>query len=255
MAKLHEILAVESGLQTTAKKVNEETTKTFGKKDEHFVGTVRTVTHFDEAEAAKLDTTETKEMITTVMDKLMYNAGANIRAWDAYLQKEATNQKAVANIEVDGAILAAGIPATVLLGLEKRLAELRGVYEAIPTLAPGPTWKLDTDRRKEGGVYHSEYSDTTFRTRKTVKPIIMAPATEQHPAQVQAIQEDVPVAKIITQHWSGMLTSAQKSDLLGRIDKLLRNVKRARQRANSTDVVEGRLGRKLFDFIHDGIVA
>lgn len=254
MAKLHEVLAIEQGLQAAAKKINEETVRTFDKKDEHFVETVRTVTHFAE-EDQKLDTSESKAMVTTVFDKLLYTVGPNVRALDAYLQKEATNQKAVADITVDDKVLAAGVPATVLLRLKTRLADLRAVYEKIPTLAPGPTWDVDHDRRKAGGVYRSENPDVTFRTRKTVKPIIMAPATDHHPAQVQAVSEDVPVAKITTQHWSGMITSAQKSDLLGRIDRLLRAVKRARQRANSTEVEKRQIGKVLFDFIHADIVA
>lgn len=254
MAKLHEILAVESGLQSAAKKINEETIKTFGKKDEHFVETVRTVAHFAE-EDTKLDTTETKTMVTTVFDKLIYNTGPNVKALDAYFQKEATNQKATADLVVDDHPLATGVPATVLLGLETKLAELRTVYEAIPTLAPGPTWVPDMDRRKQGGAYRSEHPDVTFRTKKTIRPLVMSPATEHHPAQIQAVPEDIPIAKITTQHWSGMITSAQKSDLLGRIDKLLRATKRARQRANSTEAEKGSIGKKLFDFIHAGIVA
>lgn len=254
MPKLHEVLAVESGLQTAAKKINEETVRTFGKKDEHFVETTKSISHFAE-EDQKLDTVETKAMVTTVFDKLLYTAGPNIRAFDAYLQKEATNQKAVADIVVGDHTLAKDVPATVLLGLETKLAELRAVYDAIPTLAPGPTWEPDRDARAAGGVYKAAAPDVTFRTRKTMKPIIMAPATEQHPAQVAPIQEDVPIARITTTHRSGMITSAQKSDLLERIDRLLRAVKRARQRANSTEVEKRQIGKTLFDFIHSGIVA
>lgn len=254
MPKLHEVLAVESGLQTAAKKINEETIRTFGKKDEHFVETTREVKHFAE-EDQKLDTAETKAMVTTVFDKLLYNAGPNIRAYDAYLQKEATNQKATADVVVGDKTLLTDVPATVLLGLETKLTELRAVYEAIPTLQPGPTWLSDADARAAGGVYKAADLDVTFRTRKTVRPIIMAPATEHHPAQVNAVQEDVPIARITTSHKSGMLTSAQKSDLLERIDRLLRAVKRARQRANSTEVEKRQMGKVLFDFLHQGIVA
>ena len=253
MPKLHEVLAVESGLQTTAKKTNEETVRTFGKKDEHFVEITREVAHFAE-EDVKLNTSETKAMVTTVLDKLIYNAGPSIRAFDAYLQKEATNQKAVADLVVDEKVLATGVPATVLLGMETKLVELRAVYEAIPTLAPGPTWVADTSARTTG-VYKAAQADVTFRTKKTIKPIVMAEATKEHPAQVQAIQEDVPIAKITTHHKSGMMTTADKSALLERLDKLLRAVKRARQRANNTEVEKRQIGKVLFDFIHAGIVA
>lgn len=256
MAKLHEILAVEKGLQTTAKQTNAETVKTFNAKDAHFVGTVREVRHFSETDQ-NLNTDEFKDMVDTVFGKLLYNAGPNIKAWDAYYQKEATNQKASADLVIDDSgmpiLLAAAVPATVLLGLETKLAELKAVYDAIPTLAPGPTWVPDTSRRSSG-VHRSEHPDVTFRTRKTVKPVIMAPATTQHPAQVQAVQEDVPIATITTQHWSGMITTAQKSDLLGRLDRLLRAVKQARQRANATEAVKGSIGKTLIDFIHSGII-
>src|SRR5690242_19013370 len=120
MAKLHEVLAVESGLQTTAKQVNDETIKTFGKKDEHFVETTKSIRHFADDDQ-KLDNDETKAMVTTVFDKLLYNAGPNIRAFDAYLQKEATNQKAHADIVIDEKTIAKEVPATVLLGMETKL--------------------------------------------------------------------------------------------------------------------------------------
>lgn len=253
MAKLHEVIAVEASLLTTAKKINEETIRTFGKRDEHFVATVRQTEYFAE-EDAKQNTVEHKVMLTTVLDRLLYGTSANVRAFDVYLKKEATNQKATADLVVGDVVLAANVPVTVLLGLETKVAELRAVYEAIPTLAPGPTWEADADRRKSGGVYRSVHPDVTFRTRKTVRPIVMSPATQHHPAQVQAINEDVTVAKITTQHWSGMMTSAQKSDLLARIDRLLRGLKRARQRANNQAVEERTIGAEIFNYIHEGIV-
>lgn len=254
MEQLHEVLAVESGLQTAAKKINEETIRTFGKKDEHFVETTREVKHFAE-EDQKLDTSETKAMVTTVFDKLIYTTGPNIRAFDAYLQKEATNQKAHADVVIDDKTLLTAVPVTVLLGLETKLVELRAVYEAIPTLQPGPTWQPDLAARAAGGVYRAADPDVTFRTRKTIRLIIMAAATEHHQAQVQAVSEDVPIARITTSHKSGMLTSAQKSDLLERLDRLLRAVKRARQRANSAEVEKRQMGKVMFDFLHNGIVA
>lgn len=252
MAKLHEVLAVESGLQSAAKKTNDDTITTFGKRDENFISIVRQMTYFNDEET-RLNTIETKEMPTTVPDRLNALVAPNARALDAYLQKEATNQKATADIVIGDAILAADVPGTVLLGLETKLAELRKVYEAIPTLAPGPVWVLDADTRK--GVYKAQTVATTFSTRKTMRVITMAAATEHHPAQVATVPEDVAVAKIEVQAWSGMMTVAHKTDLLERLDQLLRAVKRARQRANATEVVVRDIGRTLFDFVHEGIVA
>lgn len=257
-AKLHEVLAVEKGLQSQAAKINAETIQVFDKKDAHFVGSTTETKYFAD-EDSHLNVTETKAMVTTVMDKLIYNAGPNIRALDNFLQKEATNQKAVADLVVAGpdgkeVTLAKDVPGVVLLGLETKLTELRKVYDEIPTLQPGPIWELNRDLRSEGGVYTSKHPDITFRGRKNIRPIIMAPATEHHPAQVQAVTEDIPVARITKTHHSSMLTSAQKSDLLERVDKLLRAAKRARQRANGTEVVKRTIGAEIFHYIHDGLV-
>lgn len=251
MAKLHEILAVVGDLTTTAKKVNDEAIGTFGKKAELFIGSVAEVTHFSDEDRV-LDTTEHKEIVATVFEKLKYLVRANVRALDAYLQKEATNQKANADIEIDGKVIAQNVPATVLLGLETKLADLRAVYMAIPTLAPGPEWALDPAQRH--GVYRSAHPDVRFRTKKTMRAFQLSPATQHHPAQVQAITEDAPIAKISVQTWSGMITSAQKSDLLDRIDQLVRAVKRARQRANMEPVDQRKIGDALLDHIHAGIV-
>lgn len=246
--KLHEILAVEGGLQAAARKINEETVRTLNSKDAHFIGTTTIVKFFDEGDAEKLNTEETKAMVTTVGAKLDYNKRANVRAWDAYLQKESANQNARADIEVDGKVLASGVPGVVLLGMETKLAELRAVYEAIPTLAPGPNWQPDPEVGK--GVFRAAEPEVKFRTKKIIKGIELSPATKEHPAQVQAASEDVVVAKVMTHIWSGMLSGADKSAILDRLDKLLRAVKRARQRANEVPVENRHFGESLFSFIH-----
>lgn len=259
MAKLHEILAVEKGLETTARTVNEEAIKTFGKRDEHFIGSVSERKFFDDA-SQHLNVTEYKALVTSVPDKLLYLVRPNVRVIDAVATKDATNQVATANLVVeddDGkeVVIAESVPGTTLLGLETRLAELRKVYEAIPTLAPGPTWVEDREQRAGGGVYVTQHPETRFNSRRVTKAVELSPATKEHPAQVKAIEEDVVVAKTEVRLWSGMMTVADKSDLLGRLDKLLRAVKRARQRANSTEVKRLQVGAKLFAFLHGDTVA
>ena len=254
MTKLHEVVAIEGGLQTGAKIANEEVVQAFAKKDEQFLGRVRTTSYFAE-EDQKLDTVEESELVSCVMDRLLGIRGPNVRALDAYLQKEAANQAATADIVVGGRVLVGSVPAVVLLGLESRLTELRKVLSTIPTLSPGQTWKEDFGRRASGGVYESMGTDKTFRTKRMVKPIIMAPATKEHPAQVQAIQEDVPVAEIVSKHWSGMLPIATKAQLLDRADILIRAIKQARQRANMTEAPKQHIGDSLFDFLFESLIA
>ena len=46
--------------------------------------------------------------------------------------------------------------------------------------------------------------------------------------------------------------SVRRTDHLGRVDDLLRAVKKARQRANSTEIVKAEIGMKLTGFLLTG---
>lgn len=248
MAKLHEILAVEGDLAGTAKKIMDEARGTFGGKPDHFLAATQTDTYFAE-EQANLNTASAKAMVTTVDDKLDYIAPVIGRYYDAYFTKEATNQVAVADIMVGGKALWSGVPATVLLGMESKLKELRSVYEAIPTLAPGVFWEADAAAGR--GVYRARDSETRFINKRTLTPIELSPATKEHKAQVQAVEVDVPVARREITHQSGMLSPAEKSDLLERIDVLIRAVKVARQKANACDAKDQTgFGAAVFGYIN-----
>lgn len=249
MGKLHEILAVEGDLAGTAKKILDETINTFAKKPDHFLEQTAITTYFDDASSG-LNTTVTSAMTTTVDDKLDYALPPIGRYYDAYASKEATNQIAKADIEIDGVVLVGDVPATVLLGMETKLKELRGVFEAIPTLAPGALWKPDATR---GHVYRDEQVKDTFVTKRAIRPIELSPATKEHPAQVRAIEEDTPVAKRQTTSLSGMITPTAKSEYLGRLDVLIRAVKKARQRANGVEAIKVKdFGKTLLAFVRTG---
>ena len=168
--------------------------------------------------------------------------------YDALLQKESTNQIAVADLVVDGNIIASGLPATFLLGMESRLKKLRDVYVQIPTLAVGTEWRKDEG--KGDGVWVIANPEETMKTQKTTKSEVLYEATEFHPAQIDKWDETKNVGKFTRVVWSGMVTPARKSQLLDRIDNLLRAVKKARQRANSTKVQKVSVGKEIMNFIN-----
>ena len=252
--KLHELIAVEGELEGTAKKIMEETAAVFSKKPELFIGATRQIKmQSDTPEARLQEISEDQELTTTVGEKLDYLRGSLVRYWDAVYQKESTNQMATADLVVDGKVVAAKLPATFLLGMETRLKALRAVYEQIPTLPIGKSWIVDTGHEHKG-VFVVKDDDVRVRTQKLTKPVVLYEATKEHPAQVKELTEDVPVGQVITRTWSGMISAADKSDLLGRIDTLVRACKKARQRANSTEVTKVMIGRTMLDFINTGIV-
>jgi len=250
MAQLHELLAVEGDLKGEKDKIKEETLTTFDKKANHFLGGVRTLEMFDEARREEeAGGVERQEIVTTVPEKLKYMSSAFTRFWDAKLQKETANQEAKADIIIDGKEFVKNVPVTFLLAMEEELKQLRKVYDKIPTLQPGIEWKKDPQKGKH--YWKTVHPIVKHKTEKTIEHKIIVPATKEHPAQVKEWSEDKPVGRYSTENWSGMLSPAEKSIMLGKLDKVLRAIKKARQRANNQETRKINVGESVFNFIHN----
>ena len=247
MAKLHELLAVEGDLEGTWKKILAETLNVFTKKTTLFFGFVRKLKMFSDSRQNENDE-EHKAMTTTVPKKLEYMWVSTIRYFNAIAQKESTNQLASADLIVDNKVLIEKMPATLLLGLESRLKQVRDVYDSIPTLPPGMDWEAYSAMGPD--VYKTIHTEDAFKTEKSFKVQVLYAATKEHPAQVDKLSETENIGKYEKTHWAGVLSPADKMELLERVDKLIRSVKQARQRANSTVVVKLDIGKVLYEYIH-----
>lgn len=249
MGELHELLSVDSMVEDAAKKIIAETVNTFNKKPHLFSGSMKVLEMFDNARKDEEDGfSEFKQLNTTVKDKLDYMSDFIVEHFDAIAQKEATNQAAVANLELPNGRVIPSLPATLLLGLENRLANLRSVYNSIPTLDPKVEWVRDDDNMKNS--YKSKEPQIRHRTEKTFSYIEMSPATKEHKAQIDKVSKESPVGNYKETFYSGAITPADKSAILGRLDELIKRVKQARQRANKEKVVDVHIGREIIDFIH-----
>jgi hypothetical protein len=252
---LHEILAVEVDAQGVANKIIPETIKTFKDKATHFNASRRSLKLFaggnDEAATLAAEKAEEThvEMVTTVHAKLQYTLEQVGRFYDIVLQKEATNQDAVADIVLpDGTVFAAAMPVGFLLGMESKLKLLRGVYEEIPTLAPGIIWVPDTTAGPH--VYRVDQPEVRVKTAKEPRHKILVPATDKHPAQIEKWEETVNVGAFTKESWSSMMTTTEKSQLLGRLDDLIQATKQARMRANTTPVRQITVASALTKYLH-----
>jgi len=248
--KLHEILAVESALEKTARKLCDESIKTFN-KDNLFKGAVKTLGMFDEADA-KLETTEILKLTTTVDENLDYLVKPIAKYWDTVLAKELANSQAVADVILeDGTVLAKDLPATFLLGMEAKLSKLRAVYEAIPTLAPGIKWIPDVNEKD--GVYMNAHDVESFKTKKSMEFLVAYEATEQHPAQIRELENTESVGKYMTTAQCGMLPAIVKATRIARVDEALLAVKKGRMRANQQNVdLTKKVGVDFLNFINHG---
>jgi hypothetical protein len=230
--KLHELLAIEGSLETQATKVRTDLMGTFDKKRHHFEEKRTTFTPSGEGQQAV--TEAMLDIQTTVQKELAWIQPHLRKALDASFRVAVTNQFAVADIRLeDGTVIASGIPATALLELEKRMAEIHALVLTIPTLDPAKGFIPDIQRG--GGIYIAREVNKT-RTKKIQKPVVLYDATKEHPAQVQLVGEDIPVGNIQEQEWSGLITPAEKAELIDRTEQVARAVRQARSRANEAEV-------------------
>ena len=250
MTKLHELLAVHSNLETQFTQTMGQLQETFTKKHAHF-GEKLKVFHSNEPDVQPV-TEEQSALQTTVSKELDWISKFIVQAIDVSHQIDKANTVAVADIIMeDNTIIAQSIPATTLLELEKRLVEVQKLFLVIPTLDPVKAFEADPTFRVPGVFKAREVVKT--RTAKKQKPLVLYEATEKHPAQVQLLSEDVPIGTTRETEWSGMITPAEKSLLLGRVDEMLRAVKQARARANQVETDnKARIGRRIMDFLLTG---
>lgn len=248
MAKLHELLAAEKDVKSKAAKVFNEARDTFGKKHDHFTGFTKTYHAFSEEEKYEEEAlSDSKEIVTTVQNKLDFVLRHLVDSIDISYQKDLTNRNASADIIVDGNTIATDIPATTLLNLEDQIRSIRDLCNVIPTLTPGVKWIQDSTLGD--GIYKTDVPDVKIRTRKETVYRTVAKATDKHPEQVASETKDVPIGKYVEEKLSGALTPAEKSRLIERIDKLLFAVKKARARANEATIVDSTIAEKLINFI------
>lgn len=241
--QLHEILAVQRDLEGAKDRILNESRTLFGKRAQAFQGMVRSYSPLEEG--GETFPAEDEQMITTVLERLLYTTKYCTRFMDCMTSLEATNAHASADVVVDGEVLLKAVPAQALLNLESRLKEFRGVLDAVPTLDQKKEWHTDAT---QNNVYVSNLEES-HRSLKETKYVVVVPATEFHPAEIREKAEVVRKGTWTVKHFSGMITPLYKSRMIERCDNLLRAVKKARQRANQEEIVTRKVGDTLFKYI------
>jgi len=244
MGKLHELLAVEGELRSGAKNALASVVDFF-KSGAGMSGHVTTFSKLDES--LEDQPSEIQVLSSSVDEQLAALKLDFSKFVDATVEKEISNTKTMATVELKGIDFLGDLPATALLNLEGRLEELDRAYRAIPTLDPSEQWEFDTDK----GHFVSG-TRTLFRTKKVPKAFVAYKATTEHPAQVTVFNEDINQYRVEKTLHSGMLTPSQKKERLDRLAELQRAVKKARIRANDVESIPVSIGEKIFDFINKG---
>ncbi len=242
MTKLNQIIAIEKGIKSRVYGEITAINKTV-QKPELFNGFSKTFQAIDES-GEKLPP-ESKRVQHGVTDTLRSVARLTSELMAVTARKDWTNCAAVADVIVDGALILKSVPVSHLLFLEKQITDLHTLIGNLPVLDEAEDWSKDPN----SGLYKAKESQT-HRTKKVVKPIVLYPATPEHPAQTQMLAEDV-----ISGYWtqvklSGALPKMEKSELLSKAEKLLRAVKEAREAANGHEEVQSPdVGAVIFSYL------
>jgi len=240
--KLHEILAIEKGLKQRTYSRIDEMQKVLPKVD-FFNGHYR----------KWLPLTEDSEVFPPENKKVQFYAREILNEYvtlrqevfDVEMTKDLTNATARADIIVDGETIAAEVPATTLLFLEKELTDLRTFVQTLPILDAAEEWMADGNHE----FLYRTNPEKTHRTKKVEKPLVLYDATKEHPAQTKTVTEDVIIGHWETTKVTGAIPVADKLTYWKRVNKLLDAVKEARERANSATCIEGKLGKAIFQYV------
>lgn len=239
--KLHEIVAVRKGVKS---RVYSEITALHrdSNKADLCTGLVREYTPKDD-EGETLPS-ESKKVQRIIEDLLKRTAKLQTEAWDIEATQEYGNQKAKADLVVAGQTLLTDVPVTLLIYLEKQLNDLRTFVAALPTLDSDKDWESDPNSK----LFRTK-PIRTHHTKKVETPHIVVQSTKEHPAQWTTLKEDVVAGYWDKTHLSGALPVPRKEALMERIDTLHSEVKKARSRANGTDVYRKEIGEAIFGYL------
>lgn len=246
-AKLNQVIAIEKGIKSRVYSEVGEIDKVLQKPD-LFNGFAKEYRKFDE-DGEDLPP-ERKRVQHVVKDEMRRVAKLSTEWMDVTARKDWANCEARADIVLADDIILRSVPVTYLLFLEKQLTDLRTMVGRIPVLDDSENWTYD----EASGLFKTDVA-RTHRTKKVPKPIVLYPATEQHPAQTQLYTEDVLAGHWHTTRHSGAMTKPDKEKLAERVEKLLQAVKAAREEANGADAPDdSRVGDAVFGYLFEDII-
>jgi hypothetical protein len=242
MPKLNQINAMVTGRKSETEKAVTELYKLL-QKDALFNGFERAYKPNDEEHGERLPPESQK--VQQQARQLIQQARAKwTKLWDLTLTQDVGNQAARADIVVDGKTILKDVPVTNLLFLDKQVNDVETFISKLPTPDPAEEWTHDPTT----GLLRSKPGQSV-RTKKEPTRFEKAPATKEHPAQVEILYIDTPVGAWTKTQFSGSLTVDDKNAILARLRKLKDAIKVAREQANMLEIEPRKGGDPLFDYI------
>jgi len=243
MPKLNQIIAIEDG---SKKAGYADLTKTHHvlQKPDLFSGFVATYAPLSDDPSLKQP--DQRKVIQQNAPEIVKLAQAGLAdMWNIVATKDIGNCSAKADVIVDGVTLAAQVPVTHLLFLEKQLNDMRTFIAKLPVLDPAKEWEYDPNK----GMYQTKFHEQRIKTRKVHKALVKIEPGPHSPGQADVITVDEAEGMWTQIDMSTCYPQDAIRQMLDRVSKLSAAVKAAREEANSIDVTKSTIAGKLLDYI------
>lgn len=243
MTKLHQILAVESGIrkQTQA----DLTAAHHGLAHAAMLEGVERTYQPTKEDGEKL-APESKLLQTKVPDVIRETKTILEKMFDITAIRDYANVGALADVVVDGTTLISQAPAPYLLFLESKLDDLHTFVSKLPTLPADTAWDWDSSQN----CYRNRGEIKTVKTAKIEYALLLVAPTPEHPGQAVPKVRDENVGWWTTTKYSGALPVPEVKAMKERVEKLQKAVKLAREKANEVEVNDDlKIGGGLLNFV------
>lgn len=241
MPKQHELNALTKGRKSEVEKFFTGIYQKLQKPD-LFDGLQKTYQPLNE-EGEKLPP-EAKSPQLKIDDLIQSASEQLIPLYDLIVSQDTGNQKAMADIVVDEKVILKDVPAVTILFLQKQVNDLQTFISQVPTPDPAERWTYDSNL----GMLATAVTQT-HRTKKQAKVIVKSPATTQHPAQTEMVQEDVLAGYWSLVRYTTRMPADTKAHLLVKLRKLQDALKVALQKANDVTTAKREIGFDLLKYV------
>jgi hypothetical protein len=241
VAKLNQIIAVSKGVKSDTLRSLTDAHRDV-QKQPLLSGISRTYQPKDD-DGERLPAESTRVQLTAV-NVIAGMKTSLARLFDVVATLDTANTVAKADVVVDGKTIVKNAPVTYLLFLEKQLTDLATFVGKLPVLDPSENWTFN----ESAGHYAADVAQTV-RSKKVPRNHVKAEATDKHPAQVEMYTEDITVGTWSTIKFSGALPATEVRAMASRVTRLQEAVKFAREAANSTEVVDVKVGDAVLGYL------
>lgn len=250
MPKLHQVVAVESGIKTRTQSAITEIHK-LCQKEPLFAGLHRTYVPIKDPADGGVALPEERTHLQMAATKAIKDAMENwTEAIDIASTINAANATAKADIVVDGKTIMKDAPVTFLMFLEHKLDDMHKFISALPKLSPDIEWVWDENQQ----CYKNKHEIKTTKGEKVAYAFVRFKGDQHHPPQVDKEFKDEVVGYWTALKYSGAISAQDHKGMLERVEALQKAVKMAKEAANQVEAPDKPVAGAVLDFVFGSVV-